>query len=209
MNYPERIAEQLRRPGEGFFARMVCKGMARNTAGANDWTISILNVEMADHVLEIGFGPGLAITKVTELNKFGYTAGIDWSKVMVQRACKKNSGLLRNGRLKLEYGDISKGLSFSDNSFDKVFSVHGIYFWPEPAKCLKEIHRVLKPGGLTALTIWSEEKSAKSRVMQTSIFKQYTGDEISLLLKDSKFSHTWILHAKLKYAPAVCVLGKK
>jgi len=36
--------------------------------------------------------------------------------------------------------------------FDKILSIHTLYFWPDPARAVAELGRALKPGGLLALT---------------------------------------------------------
>ena len=36
------------------------------------------------------------------------------------------------------------------DSFDRAFAIHCIYFWREPAVCLREIRRVLRPEGVVA-----------------------------------------------------------
>jgi ubiquinone/menaquinone biosynthesis C-methylase UbiE len=43
-------------------------------------------------------------------------------------------------------------LPFQDEQFDKVFSIHTVYFWHELSPTISEIFRVLKPGGAFILT---------------------------------------------------------
>src|SRR5437899_9533240 len=54
------VARQLRRP-RGLFGRVIGRGLARRNKEANDWTVSLLDIQPTDRVLEIGFGPGLAV----------------------------------------------------------------------------------------------------------------------------------------------------
>jgi ubiquinone/menaquinone biosynthesis C-methylase UbiE len=42
-------------------------------------------------------------------------------------------------------------IPYPDQRFDKAFAVHVIYFWPQPQQELREIRRVLRPGGLLVL----------------------------------------------------------
>ena len=38
-------------------------------------------------------------------------------------------------------------MMFADNWFDAVTAFETVYFWPDPPRCFREVHRVLKPGG--------------------------------------------------------------
>ena len=44
-----------------------------------------------------------------------------------------------------------ESLSFADDTFDKITTVESFYFWPAPQENLKEVRRVLKPGGTFVL----------------------------------------------------------
>ena len=46
---------------------------------------------------------------------------------------------------------VCEHLPWPDRSFDKACAVHTIYFWPQPARDLAEIYRVLRPGGRLVL----------------------------------------------------------
>ena len=58
---------------------------------------------------------------------------------------------MRAGRVLLQQADAAQ-LPFADHQFDKVISIHSLYFWPERAAVFAEIFRVLKPGGTCVVT---------------------------------------------------------
>jgi ubiquinone/menaquinone biosynthesis C-methylase UbiE len=44
-------------------------------------------------------------------------------------------------------------LPFGDQQFDKIMTIHTVYFWPEPSQALSELYRVLKPDGKAVITL--------------------------------------------------------
>lgn len=87
----------------------------------------------------------------------GFVAGIDHSAVMVGVASQRNAEAIKAGRLELKVGDAA-AVPYPDESFDIVFSLHSIYFWPNPMECLQEFRRLLKSGGLLAITIQPKDR---------------------------------------------------
>jgi len=65
--------------------------MIHDNRDANYWTVGLLDVKPTDHVLEIGFGPGLAIQKVAAIVSKGLVAGVDSSETMLKLAQKRNA----------------------------------------------------------------------------------------------------------------------
>lgn len=124
------INSQFRRP-TGLIGYWIGRRMAKDHLPENLWTISRLNAQPTDHIFEIGFGPGLAIAEMAKIVTQGPIAGVDFSKTMVQTARKRNAKAVKQGQVDLRYGDVIN-LPFEDNSFDKAFSIHSIYFWPFP-----------------------------------------------------------------------------
>ena len=143
------LASQIRQP-RGFLGGLVGRGMARQNKESNDWTISLLNVQPDDHVLEVGFGPGLAIKSVSQMAAKGFVAGIDFSRAMVQQASKLNASEIKGGRVELRNADVSS-IPYDDDSFDKVFAVNVIYLWPYLPSVVNELKRVMKSGSILAL----------------------------------------------------------
>jgi ubiquinone/menaquinone biosynthesis C-methylase UbiE len=69
----------------------------------NAWVVSLLDVQRDDRVLEIGFGPGVAIRELARLAADGYVYGLDHSEVMVRQAARRNAEGVRRGRVDLRY----------------------------------------------------------------------------------------------------------
>ena len=62
------FAENHAHPG-GFVGMLAAWHMIHDNRDANYWTVGLLDIKPTDHVLEIGFGPGLAIQKVVAIVK--------------------------------------------------------------------------------------------------------------------------------------------
>lgn len=111
---------------------------------------SLRSVDLEDKsVLEIGCGRGgfseLLVKQYPLIKKL---CACDYSESALMIA--KNR-LGTNGRIDLRKEDI-QNLSFPDESFDTVISCETIEHVPHPRLALKELHRVLKPGGRLILT---------------------------------------------------------
>ncbi len=182
------IDGQYRQP-TGPVGRWIGNKMAQHHQPENLWTVNLLNVQPSDHILEVGFGPGIAIKEVARRASQGFVAGIDFSRTMVAAARKRNAQAIRSGEVDLCYGDAA-ALPFLNNTFDKIFSIHSIYFWPDPMMALREINRVLKTGGLLILTVLPKEKwnPANPDAAGTPECKPYSGDELKTMLGESGFS---------------------
>lgn len=139
------MAKQLRRPS-GLLATLTGNKMNSSNESLYQLVLNNLHAEDGDCLLEIGFGNGKFFPALyAKANNLQIT-GIDLSHEMVTQAVKNNTELFENGRLKVKVAS-SEHLPFEDNSFDKIFCINVIYFWEIPEVHLKEIYRVLKPGG--------------------------------------------------------------
>src|SRR5487761_1350038 len=66
----------------------------------NRWVVSLLGVRPASQVLEIGFGPGVAVAELVRTGA-GHVYGIDHSAVMLRQASRRNAAAIRAGRVTL------------------------------------------------------------------------------------------------------------
>lgn len=182
------LSEQYRRPSR-ILGYWVGQQMARDHRPENLWTISLLEAKPTDHILEIGFGSGYAIGRLTEMVTDGQIAGIDFSKSMVNAARRRNAKAVRQGRIDLRLGDAAK-LPFLDKSFNKTYSIHSIYFWPQPAVVLQEIRRVLKPKGTCIITLLPRHRMQEDfpdSPEDAPGFKQYSGEGLKNLFLKAGF----------------------
>lgn len=67
----------------------------------------------------------------------GLVAGVDFSPSMVAMARRRNRTLVDQGLIDLRQGD-SLRLPYENNSFDRAWSVHTVYFWHEPVAHMPE-----------------------------------------------------------------------
>jgi ubiquinone/menaquinone biosynthesis C-methylase UbiE len=164
--------------------------MARQHVPENDWTVRLLAAQPDDHILEIGFGPGLAIERLARQVTQGRVRGVDFSQAMVAAASRRNQAAIQRGMVDLHHGDAAS-LPFEAGSFDKAFSIHSIYFWPQPIQALNEIYRVLRPNGRLILTILPMDDPAESAPAPSSAgysFTPYSGERLAAMLRDVGFS---------------------
>jgi ubiquinone/menaquinone biosynthesis C-methylase UbiE len=145
-----RLFEQFGRPS-GLLGRLAGYVMARSEAD-DRWVVELLDVQPHDRVLEVGFGPGVAVALIAERATSGLVAGVDPSKVMVRQATRRNGAGVRAGRVELRLGTVSD-LPHPDGHFTKACAIHSLYFWPSLDDGLRELHRVLAPGGLLVLAV--------------------------------------------------------
>jgi ubiquinone/menaquinone biosynthesis C-methylase UbiE len=124
--------------------------MARSNREAAGRVIDALDVRPGDHVLEIGFGPGVAIELLAERVTSGRIDGIDPSPEMVAQASARNAASIGAGRVALRQGFADR-LPFASGIFDKALAINSVQVWPDAAAGLREVRRVLRPGGCVAL----------------------------------------------------------
>ncbi|MGJ4931555.1 class I SAM-dependent methyltransferase [Bradyrhizobium sp. HKCCYLS2038] len=113
-------------------------GMA-NEAVAN------LRLTPTDEVIEIGFGPGIALQILLQTVQQGHVTGVDPSRLMHRHAGLRNETAIRAGRIKLIEGTVD-ALPFAAASFDAALAMDNLHFWPDRLAGLKELRRVLRPG---------------------------------------------------------------
>lgn len=191
----------------GLFGKFIGNGMARRNVYDAEWTVSLLNIQPHHHILEIGFGPGVSTQMASEKASQGFVAGIDHSRTMVQAASQRNAAAIRSGRMELKYGDVAS-LPYPDQSFDIVFSLHSIYFWPKPVDCLKEIKRVLKPGGLLAITIQPKDKWQPN--VDSSIMTLYFGSDVASLFSEASYRNIRVETSPQEDKESLeCIIGVK
>ena len=197
------VYRQFHKP-TGFLGRLAGWIMANRPSNLtrNRWTVDLLQVNETDHILEIGFGPGMAIQRVARLAVRGRVVGIDHSGLMVQKAARRNRSAIKTGVVDLKQGGLEL-LPQLGETFDKVFSVNVLQFLANHGEALRLIRATLKPNGLVATTVQPRHLGARAEDAQA--FAQKLSKEMII----AGFRDVTVEQLDLKPLPAVCVLGRK
>jgi SAM-dependent methyltransferase len=183
MRRPDFIARQSGQPS-GWLGRLLLRLMAHETRGLNGEVVAALAPADGDRILEVGFGHGTTLSAVAARASRAVLAGIDLSPDAAHFAAQRLADVA-DGQVDLRAGD-SATLPWGDASFDKAFSVHTIYFWPDALQNLMELDRVLRPGGRLVLG-FRERSPAAIAGFPASVYRFYTVDEVKGLLKAAGF----------------------
>jgi ubiquinone/menaquinone biosynthesis C-methylase UbiE len=166
----------------------------------NRWVVSLLDVQPTDRVLEIGFGPGLAIAELTRRVTRGMVYGIDHSDVMLKQATRRNAAAIRAQRVNLVQAS-SEQLPPFDEPLDAALAVNSLGFWPQPTQRLIEVRALLKPDGRIAI---ATQPRCPGATEKTSI---EAARHIADQLREAGFTRTRVETLHLK-PPVICVLAR-
>jgi len=119
-------------------------------ATLTDWGLEQVAVGSTDAILDIGCGGGRTVYRLAALAPGGTVTGLDYSATSVAASRDFNAKQIEAGQLRIELGSVA-ALPFADNTFDVVTAVETHYYWPDLPANVREILRVLKPGGTCAL----------------------------------------------------------
>ena len=140
-----KLVENAQKP-EGFWGKLMIRSMNRGHSELTDWALCHIDIKSGDHVLDVGCGGGKTVGKLCEKVGGGKVYGVDYSELCIKKAEKLNHKNVICGKAKLKKASVS-ALPFESDKFDFVTAVETYYFWPDKLNDLKEIARVLKPGG--------------------------------------------------------------
>lgn len=113
--------------------------LIQGNAARNRFLVEYAGVGPGDSVLDIGCGPGSSLLEAVRA-KADYVAGVDPSPSMVKRAANR-----------VPEADVREGsaesIPFDDEEFTAVWAIAAYHHWADPGAGLKEMLRVLRPGG--------------------------------------------------------------
>jgi ubiquinone/menaquinone biosynthesis C-methylase UbiE len=111
--------------------------------------VNFSKVKPYDLVLDVGCGTG--VIAITAARLGAKVSAIDLTPHLIKRA--QENVAVAKVEVDLKEGDV-EALPYDDNSFDAVLSQFGHMFAPRPEVSIKEMLRVLKPGGTIAFSTW-------------------------------------------------------
>jgi ubiquinone/menaquinone biosynthesis C-methylase UbiE len=119
-------------------------------------TVDYLDLKIGDRVLDVCCGSGAsAIPAAIKVGATGRVIGADLAESLLElgRTKAKQQGL---ENIEFRQGDF-ENLGFPDESFEAIVCVFGIFFVPDMKGAIKELWRMLKPGGKLAITSWGQQ----------------------------------------------------
>lgn len=128
----------------GLLGRLAGALMARKNSPLNTFAVATLAPQDAEHILEIGFGPGTALAMLRRQAPGCALAGLDPSPLMVRAASRRLATRLPRPDLHQGTAD---ALPWPDEHFHAILAVNSLPFWAPLDRALAEVHRVLRPGG--------------------------------------------------------------
>jgi SAM-dependent methyltransferase len=102
-----------------------------------------MQLGLADNVLDVGCGAGWLSRRLAKLVPQGRVVGMDVSDEMIRHARRVS---LDFDNLMFVTGEVQE-IPWEPNFFSHAISVESSYYWPDPASGIRDIFRVLKPGG--------------------------------------------------------------
>jgi ubiquinone/menaquinone biosynthesis C-methylase UbiE len=116
-------------------------------------TVTGLGLPTGAKVLDVGCGTGASVLPTAQaVGKDGFVVGVDLSARLLDRARTKiaTAGL---ANVEFQLADMT-ALKYPDGSFDAVVSVFSIFFVPDMEGLVRELWRMVRPGGKLAVTTW-------------------------------------------------------
>lgn len=122
------------------------------TASVYPVVARLLDLRPDDELLEVACGSGAFLAEhATQVRQ---VTGIDVSDIQVRLARQRLADRIASGSAQIVHGDAGS-LPWRDDRFSAVACVSSLECFPDPAKALREMYRVLGPGGRAVVTIGS------------------------------------------------------
>ena len=175
-------------------------GRRSSNAARSRWAVRLLDVQPAERVIELGCGPGVGIAALAARATGGLVVGVDHSRVMIGQAGRRNQAAIRAGRVRLIHAPV-ESMSVGGGPFDAALAVNTVGMWHDPAGPLREVARLLRPGGRIALVSQPRCPGA------TAATSDAAAKELAGLLTKAGFEQLRTEMLDLD-PPAACVLGR-
>jgi ubiquinone/menaquinone biosynthesis C-methylase UbiE len=177
-----------------------------------DWGLQHVSIANHGAVLDVGCGGGKTVSKLAAIATQGKVYGLDYSEESVAATKRTNAQWIELGRVEVRHGSVSQ-LPFPDGMFDLVTAVETHFWWPDLPGDMREVFRVLKPGG-TLILIAEIYKGANT--LAAKLAEKYasrTGmallsvDEHRQLFTNAGYADVQVIEERGK--GWICALGRK
>lgn len=202
---------QCQKP-RGWLGRLTLWNMNSRHSKVTDWGLGHVSVEKGYTLLDVGCGGGRTVSKLAAMAAQGKVYGVDFSEASVAASERLNAREIEAGRVEIQQASVSQ-LPFPDGMFDLVTAVETHFWWPDLPGDMREIFRVVKPGGkfIVIAEIYKGAHTLAARLVEKaasrSPIKLLSVDEHRELLRNAGFTDV-----QVNTEPAkgwICAIAKK
>lgn len=202
---------QCQKP-RGWLGRLTLWNMNSRHSKVTDWGLGHVSVEKGYTILDVGCGGGRTVSKLAAMAAQGKVYGVDFSEASVAVSEKNNARSIEAGRVEIRQASVSK-LPFADGTFDLVTAVETHFWWPDLPGDMREIFRVVKPGGklIVIAEIYKGANTIAARLVERyadrSPIKLLSVEEHRELLCNAGFTDVQVVEERAK--GWICATGRK
>jgi SAM-dependent methyltransferase len=203
------VLRQVRKP-DRWLGRRFAGAMNLTHSDLTDWGLGHVSIGSRFAILDVGCGGGRTVQKLAALAPAGRVCGVDYAAGSVAVSRGLNAALIEAGRVRIERAAVSK-LPFADAEFDLVTAVETHYYWPDLGADMREVGRVVKPGG-TVLLVAEIYQGGRHGALERLVMKAPRATLLSVeehraLLAAAGFGDVQVIEEGKK--GWICAIGRK
>ncbi|MFB6112941.1 MAG: methyltransferase domain-containing protein [Halodesulfurarchaeum sp.] len=161
--------------------------------------LEMLALEESDRVVDVGCGTGFGTEGLLEYTRDIY--GLDQSPHQMAKARER---LGPSTSVEFSLGD-AENLPFRTDSFDAAWSSGSIEYWPNPVEGLREMHRVVKPGGRVVVVGPNEPHTRIGSLLADAIMLFYDAEEADRMFSEAGYEDVRHVELGPRYKPDIAL----
>lgn len=156
-----------------------------------------MNLSGDEKLLDLCCGTGKSSLACLKQLPKGTIVGVDNSEGMLHEANHKFAKEISAGTMSFVLKDAME-LDFPDNAFDAVFMAYGLRNMPDYAKAIRDIHRILKPGGRICIHDYSLQDDLFAKIYWTILGYGFIVPFCTIMSGSSKI-YTYLVRSVLTF----------
>ena len=211
MNARTKLVNHCCKPTR-WLGRLTLWRMNSSHSKLTDWGLEQVSIANHDTILDVGCGGGRTVNKLAAIATQGKVYGVDYSEESVAASNRKNARAIETGHVDIRLGSVSR-LPFADDMFDLVTAVETHIWWPDLPGDIREVCRVLKPGGqlIIIAEVYKGANTITSRLAEKHAGRLgmalLSANEHRQLLTDAGYAEVRVVEEDRK--GWICAKGKK